>query len=290
MGAMASEKQYDDRYWQSVDGLRLHYRDYPGGEGRPPILCIPGLTRNARDFAALAERLSPQWRVLCVELRGRGGSDYAKDSATYAPETYAADLEALIVQAGLARFVLIGTSLGGLMTMILAAANAERIQAAILNDIGPVIEGKGLDRIKAFVGRNLSWPTWVHAARALAEGNRDIYPDYGLADWIAMAKRLYRLTNGGRIVPDYDLKIADLVKQPAAPVDLWPYYDALAKVPTLILRGEHSDLLSAATAENMSARRTGATLVTVPRVGHVPTLTEPAAIAAIGALLASIKA
>ena len=289
MGAMASEKQYSDGYWQSGDGLRLHYRDYPGGEGRPPILCIPGLTRNARDFAALAERLSPQWRVLCVELRGRGGSDYAKDSATYAPETYAADLEALIAELGIAQFILVGTSLGGLISMILAASGAGRIAAVVLNDIGPVIEAAGLDRIKGFVGRNLSWPTWVHAARALGESNADIYPDYGLADWIAMAKRLYRLTSGGRIVPDYDLKISDLVKQPAAPVDLWPYYDALAKVPTLILRGEHSDLLSAATAQGMAARRSGATLVTVPRVGHVPTLTEPAAIVAIDTLLASIK-
>ncbi len=287
---MASEKQYSDGYWQSGDDLRLHYRDYPGGEGRPPILSIPGLTRNARDFAALAERLSPQWRVLCVELRGRGGSDYAKDSASYAPETYAADLEALIVELGIAQFILVGTSLGGLISMILAASGAGRIAAVVLNDIGPVIEAAGLDRIKGFVGRNLSWPTWVHAARALGESNADIYPDYGLADWIAMAKRLYRLTSGGRIVPDYDLKIADLVKQPVAPVDLWPYYDALAKVPTLILRGEHSDLLSAATAQDMAARRSGATLVTVPRVGHVPTLTEPEAVTAIDALLASIKA
>ena len=290
MGAMASEKQYSDGHWQSGDGLRLHYRDYPGGEGRPPILCIPGLTRNARDFAALAERLSPQWRVFCVELRGRGGSDYAKDSATYAPETYAADLEALIAELGIAQFILVGTSLGGLISMILAASGAGRIAAVVLNDIGPVIEAAGLDRIKGFVGRNLSWPTWVHAARALGESNADIYPDYGLADWIAMAKRLYRLTSGGRIVPDYDLKISDLVKQPAAPVDLWPYYDALAKVPTLILRGEHSDLLSVATAQGMVARRTGATLVTVPRVGHVPTLTEPKAVTAIDTLLASIKA
>ena len=289
MGAMASEKQYSDGYWQSGDGLRLHYRDYPGGEGRPPILCIPGLTRNARDFAALAERLSPQWRVLCVELRGRGSSNYAKDSATYAPETYAADLEALIAELGIAHVILVGTSRGGLISMILAASGAGRIAAVVLNDIGPVIEAAGLDRIKGFVGRNLSWPTWVHAARALGESNADIYPDYGLADWIEMAKRLYRLTNGGRVVPDYDLKIADLVKQPVAPVDLWPLYDALAKVPTLILRGEYSDLLSAATAQDMAARRTGVTLVTVPRVGHVPTLTEPATIVAIDALLASIK-
>jgi pimeloyl-ACP methyl ester carboxylesterase len=290
MGAMMAEKQYDDRYWQSPDGLRLHYRDYPGGGDRPPILCIPGLTRNARDFAALAERLSPDWRVLCVDLRGRGSSDYAKDSAHYTPETYAADLEALIAELGFVRCVFIGTSLGGLVSMMLTAAHLGRVAAVVLNDIGPVIEAVGLERIKGFVGRNLSWPTWVHAARALAESNTDVYPEYSLADWIEMAKRLYRLTGGGRIVPDYDLNIATLVKQPSAPVDLWPLYAALAEVPTLILRGAHSDILSAATAQAMIERRKCATLVTVANVGHTPTLGEPAAVAAIDALLASVKA
>ena len=291
MGAMALEKQYDDKYWQSADGLRLHYRDYPGGNGRPPILCIPGLTRNARDFAALAERLSRGWRVLCIDLRGRGASDYAKDSASYTPKIYCADIEALIAELALSRFILVGTSLGGLVGMMLAAAGVPangRIAAAVLNDIGPVVEAHGLSRIRTIVGRNLSWPTWVHAARALAAGNAEIYPTYGLVDWIAMAKRLYRVTSGGRIVPDYDLGIADQANQPGGALDLWPLYDSLAAVPTLILRGAHSDILSAETARAMAARRSGATLVTVPDVGHAPVLDEPEAVAAFDRLLDSL--
>ena len=141
--------EWSDGYWWSKDGLRLHYRDYSGGDdGRPPILCIPGLTRNARDFGAVADRLAGQWRLICVELRGRGESAYAKDPMTYVPLTYLQDLEALIDELKLTRFVAFGSSLGGLLTMLLAATGSDRIAGAILNDIGPVVEPAGLARIR----------------------------------------------------------------------------------------------------------------------------------------------
>lgn len=282
---------WTDGYWWSNDALRLHYRDYPGREDRPPILCLPGLTRNARDFADVADRLSGEWRLICPEMRGRGESAYAKDSLTYVPLTYLQDIEALIAQLKLDRIVLIGTSLGGLLTMFLGGTGHARIAGAVLNDIGPVIEPAGLDRIRSYVGKSASWPTWLHAARAIAINNAEVYPDYGLEDWIAHAKRLCRLTEKGRIVYDYDMKIAEPFRLPGgeAGVDLWPAFDSLKTVPMALVRGERSDILSDATAREMVKRHRGLDYVTVPRTGHAPTLTEPVAVAAIDRMLAKIK-
>ena len=278
---------YKDGYWWSNDGLRLHYRDYGGPSERPPILCLHGLTRNARDFEPVANRLAGKWRLICPEMRGRAESAYAKDPMTYVPLTYVQDIERLLADLAITRFVAFGTSLGGILTMLLAATRPGRVAAALLNDIGPVIEQAGLDRIKGYVGTGGSYPTWVHTARALAENNAEVYPGYRLEDWLGMAKRLYRLTSGGRIVLDYDMRIAEPLRMPGgeAGVDLWPALDALKDVPVLLLRGERSDLLSAATARQMAARLNHAELVTVPGVGHAPLLDEPVAVEAMDRLL-----
>lgn len=285
--------EYRDAYWWSNDGLRLHYRDYAGGDNRrPALLCLPGLTRNARDFAPLADRMAGQWRLICPDLRGRAESAYAKDPMTYVPLTYLQDLERLLADLALTRFVVVGTSLGGIIAMLMAATRPDRLAGAVLNDVGPKIEESGLARIRGYVGTGSTHPTWVHAARALAQNNADVYPDYHLDDWLAMAKRLYRLNSGGRVVLDYDMRIAEPLRVPGgeAGVDLWPSMAGFRSVPTLILRGERSDLLSAETAARMQ-RDIGAsaTLATVPRVGHAPTLMEPAAIAALDALLDRVR-
>ena len=265
---------FSDAYWWSNDNLRLHYRDYPGRADRPTILCMPGLTRNARDFHALAERLSPEWRVISIDVRGRGESAYAKDAMTYVPLVYAQDVERLIDELPLDRLVVIGTSLGGIVALIMAARERQKLAAIILNDIGPAIDPVGLARIRATVGRGGSFPTWVHAARTIGENNAAIYPAYTLIEWLAMAKCLYRLTPGGRVVPDYDANIAEPFRLPGgeAGIDLWPALEAIGDVPTLILRGETSDILSAATADEMARRLPDASVVTVPGVGHTPVL------------------
>jgi len=288
MGAMVGPAQYVDGYWWSKDGLRLHYRDYAGREDRPPILCIPGLTRNARDFAHVADRLAGDWRLICVDLRGRGESGYSKLPMSYAPLTYLQDLEDLLETLEVERFVAIGTSLGGLMTMMLAAHRTGRVAGALLNDIGPVVQEEGLERIRGYVGKSGSWPSWMHAARATALSQHDSHPDYDLTQWIGLAKRLYRLTAQGRIVPDYDLRIAEPMRHPAEPMDLWPAYEALGDVPVHVLRGELSDILSADAAKAMARRLPNAKLTIVPRTGHPPELDEPEAIKAIDALLKSI--
>lgn len=285
---MAGKAQYQDGYWWSGDGLRLHYRDYPGRDDRPVIVCLPGLTRNARDFAALAERLAGEWRVICVDLRGRGESGYAKDPMTYLPLTYVQDVSALLASLEIKRFAVIGTSLGGLMAMLLAATGAERLAGALLNDVGPALEEDGLARIRTYVGKSANWPTWAHAARTLAEQQGSAYPDYSLIDWIAMAKRVFRLNKQGRVIPDYDLRIAEPFRLPVDAIDLWPALDAFGALPVLVVHGGLSDILSADNAAAMVKRLPNATLATVPRVGHAPQLDEPEALVAIDAWLAKI--
>ncbi|NIJ18953.1 pimeloyl-ACP methyl ester carboxylesterase [Sphingomonas naasensis] len=287
---MGERRNYTDGFWWSKDGLRLHYRDYAGADDRPPVLCFPGLTRNARDYDGLASRLAGARRVLCIEFRGRGESAYAKDPMSYVPLTYLQDVEALLADLGITRFVAVGTSLGGIVTMLLAATDGAKIAGAVLNDVGPELDPGGLARIRSYVGKAVWHPTWMHAARALAENNADVYPGYGIEDWLRMAKRLYRVNSSGRIVLDYDMKIAEPFRVPGneAGPDMWPTIDAMQGKPLLIVRGERSDILGAATADKMVARVKGAELVTVPGVGHAPTLDEPEVVEAIERLLAKV--
>jgi pimeloyl-ACP methyl ester carboxylesterase len=282
---------YENCYWLSADGLKLHYRLYPGDEVLPPVLCLPGLTRNARDYDALAARLAGRRQVIAVDFRGRGKSDYAKDPMTYVPATYVADVQALLAERGITRFVAVGTSLGGIVTMLLAQAGAG-VAAALLNDVGPEIEATGISRIRGYVGKGSSCPTWMHAARTLQDGHADVYPDWKIEDWLAMAKRVYRLTSSGRIVLDYDLKIAEPFKTPGneSGPDMWAALSSLRAVPVLIARGGRSDVLSQPVAERMLAALDRGELVTLPGVGHAPTLSEPALQEPIDRLLARAEA
>ena len=277
--------------WHSADGLTLRYRDYPGRADRPPILCIPGLTRNARDFEPVAGRLAGEWRVICADLRGRGQSDYAKDATSYNPLQYADDIAALLDQAGLPRVAVFGTSLGGIVAMLLAARDPARIAGVLLNDVGPEIEPAGLARIREYVGQGRSFPTWMHAARGLRELTAAAHPDFAIDDWRDLAKRLMCVGSNGRIVFDYDMKIAEPFHQPppdGAPADMWPAFRALAEKPLLVVRGEVSDILSAETLARMLREAPGARAATIARTGHAPTLDEPEARAAIAQLLERI--
>ena len=288
--------EFEDRYWSSRDGLKLHFRDYPapqdaGGPALAPVLCLHGLTRNARDFDTIAPHLAETRRVICPDMRGRGDSEYAKDSASYTPVQYAEDLLELIAQEGIERFVAIGTSLGGLLSMGLATVIPEKIAGAVINDVGPALRRDGLERIKEYVGQGRSFPTWVHAAREIEKTHSGAHPDQPLDFWIGMAKRIMALTSNGRIVFDYDMKIAEPIiaaDEAAVPPDLWPAFDRLAQNPLALLRGELSQLLSPTAFAEMQQRAPGAIAATVPGVGHAPTLDEPAAREAIDQLLARV--
>ena len=276
--------------WISADGLTLRYRDYPGPADRPPVLCIPGLTRNCRDFEPVADALSGEWRIICADLRGRGASDYAKDSASYQPLQYAADVRGLLDHLGVQRVVAIGTSLGGIVIMLLAMQAPELLAAAVLNDVGPEIEPAGLARIRTYVGQGRSFPTWMHAARGLREQAGTAHPDFAISDWLRLAKRLMAVGPGGRIAFDYDMKIAEPFQsaEGAAPADMWPAFRALAGRPLLALRGELSDILSAETLKRMTREVPELDTVTVKRAGHAPTLEESAAQTAIARLLGKV--
>lgn len=281
---------YKDEYWTSPDGLKLYYCDYAGPNDKPPVLCLHGLTRNSRDFAPLAETLAGDWRVIVPEMRGRGNSEYAKDTSTYTPPTYIKDVEALLAELGIEKFVAIGTSMGGLMTMLMTAKDASRIVAAVLNDIGPEIDPTGLAHIAGYVGQGRSFDTWMHAANSLRETHGASFPDYSIDTWLEMAKRTMVLGQNGRLVLDYDMGIADPFKSAndAPQPDLWPAFKALSDTPTLLVRGELSNLLTEQTQSRMARVHGNLRTVTVPRVGHAPMLDEPESLAAIQALLADI--
>ncbi|NNK45782.1 MAG: alpha/beta hydrolase [Altererythrobacter sp.] len=281
---------YTDEYWTSPDGLKLYYRDYAGPSDKPPVLCLHGLTRNSRDFAPLAETLVGDWRVIVPEMRGRGNSEYANDTSTYNPPTYIKDVEALLAELGIEKFVAIGTSMGGLMTMLMAAKDPSRIVAAVLNDIGPEIDPSGVAHIAGYVGQGRSFDTWMHAANSLRETHGASFPDYSIDTWLEMAKRTMVLGQNGRLALDYDMGIADPFKSAneAPQPDLWPAFKAFSDTPTLLLRGELSNLLTEQTQSRMAREHGNLRSVTVPRVGHAPMLDEPESLAAIQALLADI--
>lgn len=289
---MNKPSRWADRFWTSGDGLKLHYRDYPGPLELPPLLCLPGLTRNARDFEPVADRFAGDWRVLSIEFRGRGLSQADPDPANYRPATYVTDLLKLLDQLGVADAVFVGTSLGGLVTMAMAAVEPERIAGALLNDIGPEIDPAGLARIATYVGKESSFASWDESVAAISERNRPIYPDYGRAEWERLARRLLRENPDGRLVFDYDPRIADGFKAPAeAPAAAaWDMFRALDGRPVTILRGALSDLLSQSIAERMAGQIGDCELVTVPAAGHAPTFDEPESIAALERLLERVLA
>ena len=282
--------EWRDRFWNSSDGLRLHYRDYAGPADRPPILCLPGLTRNARDFEPVANRLAGEWRVIAVDFRGRGGSQYDPDPANYKPPTYATDVLKLLDQLGIADAVFFGTSLGGIVTMLLSSTDAERIAGAVINDIGPVIENEGVERLRTYVGKGGTWDGWAEAAKSAAARNGIAFPHYSNEQWEIVARRLASERADGSVQADYDMAIA----QPFATnngtlgTDPWRMVEGLNDKPVLIVRGETSDLLSAGTAQQIADSLPMAELVTVPGVGHAPYLDEPEAVAGIDRLLAAV--
>jgi pimeloyl-ACP methyl ester carboxylesterase len=284
-----AEHSYRDGWYRVPDGLRLHYRDYPGSVRRPPLLCLAGLTRNARDFADFAQRVSPRFRVIALDFRGRGESEFDPLPARYNPLTYAGDVLHLLDDLAIDEAIFVGTSLGGLVTMILGTIAPHRVGAAILNDVGPELEQAGLDRIKGFVGKDVRFKTWEEAGARVVANNLHLPATFSPDDWSQAARRVCREENG-EIRYDYDMAIANVFSDASATpkVDLWPMFATLAQKPLMLVRGERSDLLSAAALERMKQAAPEAQSVVVPGVGHAPILGEPEAVVAIDHFLGSI--
>jgi len=286
---------YAHRRFTSPDGLTLYARDYAPGDGsaRLPVIAIHGLTRNSADFEGIAPLIAQSGRrVLAVDVRGRGLSDRAPDPMTYQPPNYAKDVLALMEQAGIARAVFMGTSMGGLITMAVTALKSKAVAAAILNDIGPEVAKEGLARIAAYSGQPVDTPTWAEAAAYARKHNAIAFPNYSDADWDRFARRVFREGTEGAPVLNYDPDIAVPIKamgEKALVPNLWPFFLRLAKGrPTLLVRGETSDLLSAEIAGKMRKRARKMGYVEVPGVGHAPMLDEPEAKAAIFEFLAGV--
>ncbi len=277
---------------RASDGLRLYYRKYPGDPQRTAVLCLPGLTRNSRDFEALAPHISSVSRrsVVALDLRGRGHSASDPEWRNYRPEIYVRDVLAVLDAAGLQRVIVIGTSLGGIVGMLLASLHRTRTAGLVLNDIGPALEVAGMLRIASSAGTARTVTTWTEAAADARAANAAVYPDFTDADWMTFARRVYREDSPGRIIRDVDPNVGRAVREPAgvptgAVPDFWGAFDALDGLPLLCLRGELSDLLSAATVARMAERHAGMKSIEIPRRGHAPTLDEPESRAAIDAFI-----
>jgi pimeloyl-ACP methyl ester carboxylesterase len=254
------------------------------------VICLHGLTRNAADFGGLAPWMAERGRrVLAVDFRGRGLSAWDPEPMNYVPATYAADVLALMDAAGIGRAVFIGTSLGGIVTMALAAIRPPAVAAAVLNDVGPTLNPEGLRRIGGYAGRDARVNDWGEAAAYARAINEAAFPGYGAADWDAFARRLFEAGPDGRLRLAYDPDIAAPIRAAgpdALAPDITPLFVALATGrPLLLVHGAISDLLDPERVEQMRALAPHLTTADVPNVGHAPMLDEPEARAAIEAFL-----
>ncbi len=287
---------FEERVIPTVDGLALYARDYPAlaPVTGVPVICLHGLTRNSRDFEVIAPRISALGRrVVAPDMRGRGKSANDPDPAHYVPAVYTQDVAKLMDVLEIPKAVFLGTSMGGIITMVMAATAPDRIAASVLNDVGPQISADGLSRIASYVGHVQPVADWNAAAAAVREIAEAAYPDRHDDDafWMAMARRTHHQLDDGRVELDYDphiaLAFADLDAD-APPPDMTPLFQALAQKPMLSVRGAISDICPASVAEKMRALKPDLVEVEIENVGHAPTLDEPAAWDAILDFLARV--
>lgn len=276
-------QNHRDYWYTSSDGLRLYARQYGPSDAERTIICIPGLTRNSADFAPLCEHLAGDFRIFAVDLRGRGNSDCDSKPENYHPGTYALDIIALLDQLDLHTAILIGTSLGGLVSIVLAATAADRVTAAVINDIGPEANQTGLERIKAYVCNAKPVENWAEAIAKTKLSLSQEYPEFSDDDWLQFSKNLYRENSQGKPILAYDPEIAVLLQTPSTPEasDLWPLFNLISDLPLLLLRGELSDILSPECVTKMQQQMPTMQFIEIPNCGHAPLLSEGSALAAI---------
>jgi pimeloyl-ACP methyl ester carboxylesterase len=297
---------YSEHDYTSRDGLSLYYREY--GAGEDVVVCLPGLTRNCKDFEDLAGHLAGRWRVLTPDLRGRGRSDYDPKPANYNVVTYAADTWQLLDRLDIRKVVLIGTSLGGLVSLVMAYQQVGRLRGVVINDMGPEIPPDAVNRILQYVGRTPPAEDWHAAAREAKQNYGLAFP--GLPDefWEHHVRNYWKENDQGRPVPDIDPAIGDALRKTyratkilnalrrigllkrvrGIPIDPWELFQTLT-VPSLLLRGELSDVLTEDTVARMQVAKPDLQVVRVPDRGHAPLLDEPVARQAIDRFLAGLR-
>lgn len=289
-------QDYQSHFITMQDGLRLHLRDYGSTHGALlPVVCLAGLTRTSADFAALAQalahgRFGPPRRVIAIDYRGRGQSDYDSDWHHYDVRVESTDIIAALTALSINEAQFIGTSRGGLIAMVLAAMRPGLIKALVLNDVGPVLEPKGLARIKSYVGKMPQPQSWADAVNLLKNVSSNHFPALSDDDWQAYARQTFQEVKG-KLVPCYDLKLAktlDLIDLDVPQPDLWPQFEAMRAIHMLVLRGALSDLLSEQTFGAMQMRHPGCKGLTVPGQGHAPLLRDELSMTTISQFLASV--
>lgn len=285
-----NEAGFEDHFLPTAEGPMVHYRVYEpvGEETGYPIICLHGLTRNLLDFEDLAPVLAAMGRkVVTASQRGRGQSDPDPDPARYSPAIYTGDMLGLLDHLDIKKAIFIGTSMGGLMSMIAASAAPEKVAGVVLNDIGPEIAAEGLKRIQGYVGETGPVTSWADAAARSRAINGVAFPnETGEAFWLDFAKKTFRQCEDGTLQLAYDPVISQSVADDNPDiVDLWPLFAALRDIPTLLIRGTITDILSPETTARMQAEKPDMELAEVPDVGHAPTLSEPESLAAITAFV-----
>jgi pimeloyl-ACP methyl ester carboxylesterase len=288
-----TQPTYSENHFFTRDGLKLYYRDYAGAQGKLPVLCLHGLTRDSRDFDVLAQRLAPQRRLIVPDQRGRGRSQHDRHWYNYQPAVYIEDMWTLLRELQLPRVIIIGTSLGGLMGIAMASLRRSAVAALILNDVGPELDPKGLERIRSYVGR---WPEvrgWEQATAQLRQMFGAAFPDFDDERWRQFARRTFAEDENGLPQPSSDPAIGEAMRSipmpPGATQAMWFAFASLRGTPMLALRGETSDLLSVSTFERMQREVPGLIAVTVPNRGHPPQLDEPVCVEAIESFLAGCE-
>jgi pimeloyl-ACP methyl ester carboxylesterase len=288
-------QNWSDIRFTARDGLRLYARHYAvPGSTRRPVLCLAGLTRNGRDFHDLATALASAddagREVYTLDSRGRGNSDHDPDWKNYSLLVEVNDALDFMTMRGLHGAAVVGTSRGGLLAMTIAVLRPAAIGAAVLNDIGPVVEREGLARIVAYVGRvplPADWPSATALVRELSQRQFTAVPE---AQWAEVARAWFNELNG-HPAPGYDANLARAMSLVDGPIpELWPQFGALARVPVLVIRGQNSDILSASTLAEMRARHSRLNTLTVPGQGHAPLLKDAPTIGAIAEFLATADA
>lgn len=290
---MTPDTGFTSLFASARDGLKLHARDYgPLAAHALPVICLAGFARTAADFHELALALSQDEaaprRVLALDYRGRGRSDYDADWANYDIRVELDDMMQVLTAAGISEAVFVGTSRGGLLTMALAAARPAMIKGAVLNDVGPVIDARGLLRIRGYVGKLPAPRSFAEGAEILKRLSDQQFPLFGDAEWEMMARRTWTERNG-RLAPDYDpnlMKVLEALDLEAPLPVLWNYFAGLNAVPVLAIRGANSDLLAEKTLVEMAQRHPDCQIFVAPGQGHAPLLGPRDMVRRIGKLIA----
>jgi pimeloyl-ACP methyl ester carboxylesterase len=296
---------YKEHRYNSHEGLSLYYREY--GQGEQTIICLPGLTRNSKDFHEIASHLSSNYRVLCSDLRGRGQSDHDPKWKNYHPGTYVKDIWKLLDEMGISNIIILGTSLGGLMAMIMAEQRPEHVKAVIMNDIGPQIDPSGYKRILSYAGRQNVVTNWQEAAQQCSDTYALAIPDMPMSFWAEYARRNFAEDKNGMPVSESDPNIGEAIRNSVkfttwlkclrkwgilrkidgVMIDPWDSFKTMS-MPCLVIRGELSDILSEEIVDMMHSVKPDLQRATIPKRGHVPLLDEAESIHAIDSFLAGL--